>query len=142
MAALNKAVNKDIQVLIWAGTAGAYAFCPPHTALPECVPRPSESPLSTCSLHVFRSYSADWICNVEGVKAVVSQLTFPGSQIFKETKTREYTVDGKVAGKFKTAGKFSYLEVVDAGHEVPAYQPAAALQAFTQTIYQQALYST
>jgi hypothetical protein len=55
---------------------------------------------------------------------------------------REYTVNGKVAGKFKTAGKFSYLEVSDAGHEVPAYQPAAALQAFTQTLYQQALYST
>ena len=53
-----------------------------------------------------------------------------------------YTVNGKVVGQFKTAGKLSFLEVFDAGHEVPAYQPAAALQAFNQTINQQALHST
>ena len=122
---------------------GRYRRCvrflfPPH----HTIPRPSGTPLSTCSLHVFRSYSADWLCNVEGGRGVVSQLTFPGSDKFKETKTGNYAVNGKVVGKFKTAGKFSYLEVSDAGHEVPAYQPAAALQAFTQTIYQQALYST
>ncbi len=54
----------------------------------------------------------------------------------------EYTVNGKVVGKFKTAGKFSFLEVFDAGHFVAAYQPAAALQAFSQTINQQTLHCT
>ena len=86
--------------------------------------------------------STDWICNVEGVEAVVSQLTFPQSAEFNAASLINYTVNGKVVGRFKTAGKLSFLEVFDAGHEVPAYQPAAALQAFNQTINQQALHST
>jgi carboxypeptidase C (cathepsin A) len=87
-------------------------------------------------------YASDWICNVAGVEAVVSQLTFPQSAEFSATSLTNYTVNGEVVGVFKTAGKLSYLEVFDAGHEVPAYQPAAAFQAFNQTMNQQALYST
>ena len=90
----------------------------------------------------FNTLSTDWLCNVEGVEAVVSQLTFPQFAEFNATNLTNYTVNGKVVGKFKTAGKLSFLEVFDAGHEVPAYQPATALQAFNQTINQQALHST
>jgi carboxypeptidase C (cathepsin A) len=87
-------------------------------------------------------YASDWICNVAGVEAVVSQLTFPQSAELSATSLTNYTVKGEVVGEFKTAGKFSFLEVFDAGHEVPAYQPAAALQVFNQTMNLQALYST
>jgi carboxypeptidase C (cathepsin A) len=91
---------------------------------------------------ILPSIPTDWLCNADGVEAVVSRLAIPQSHKFNEAKMSEYTVNGKVVGKFKTAGKFSFLEVFDAGHFVAAYQPAAALQAFSQTINQQTLHCT
>ena len=57
----------------------------------------------------FNTLSTDWICNVEGVEAVVSQLTFPQSAEFNAASLINYTVNGKVVGQFKTAGKLSFL---------------------------------
>jgi len=45
-------------------------------------------------------------------------------------------------GVFKTAGNLSFLNVFNAGHEVPAYQPVLSLQAFIQTLTQQPLSSS
>lgn len=53
-----------------------------------------------------------------------------------------YNVNGKAAGTFKTQDNFSFLRVYGAGHEVPYYQPEAALQVFKQTMQQQPLSST
>jgi len=49
VAALNKVLDSDIQVLIWAGTAGACFFC---SLPPQRAPSPplSESPPSLCQL--------------------------------------------------------------------------------------------
>jgi len=43
------------------------------------------------------------------VEAVVSRLAIPQLHKFYEMKMSECTVNGKVVGKFKTAGKFSFL---------------------------------
>ncbi|KAH9977058.1 putative carboxypeptidase S1 [Lactifluus volemus] len=85
---------------------------------------------------------ADWICNIDGVQTVVSQLTFPESTTFNSQSLVSYNVSGVKYGMFKTAGKLSFLNVLGAGHEVPAYRPAVSLQAFTQTMNQKSLYST
>ncbi|KAI9430840.1 putative carboxypeptidase S1 [Lactarius indigo] len=85
---------------------------------------------------------ADWICNTAGVQAVIAHIQFDQSAEFNLAPLVPYTVDGVEFGMFKTAGKLSFLNVFHAGHELPAYQPVAALQAFTQTLRQMPLSST
>jgi hypothetical protein len=53
-----------------------------------------------------------------------------------------YTVNGTAGGTFKNVGNLSWLRVFGAGHEVPYYQPAVALQVFTQTMQKKAIFST
>ena len=108
--------------------------------------RPHLSDSTSWPLNAMLTYSSlvfvDWICNTEGVQTVASQLTFPESTTFNSKSLASYTVGGVEYGTFKTAGKLSFLNVFGAGHEVAAYQPVVALQAFTQTINQQPLSST
>lgn len=85
---------------------------------------------------------ADWICNTAGVQAVIAQLQFAQSATFNSQSLAPYTVNGVQYGTFKTAGNLSFLNVFGAGHEVPAYQPIPALQAFIQTLTQKPLSST
>ena len=89
--------------------------------------------------HVF---STDWDCNTAGVQAVISQLHFAQSADFNSKALVPYTVNGVQYGVFKTAGNLSFLNVFNAGHEVPAYQPVLSLQAFMQTLSQQPLSAT
>ena len=86
--------------------------------------------------------SIDWLCNTAGVQAAISQLHFPQSSEFNSRPLVPYTVGGVQYGVFKTAGKVSFLNVFNAGHHVPAYQPILSLQAFVQTISQQPLSCT
>lgn len=44
------------------------------------------------------------------------------------------TVDGVEYGESREYGNFSFTRVYEAGHEVPFYQPIAALQLFNRTI--------
>ena len=90
----------------------------------------------------FLSTRADWICNTAGVQAVIANIQFAESDQFNSASLVPYTVKGVQYGTFKTAGKLSFLNVFKAGHEIPAYQPIVALQAFIQTISQQPLSST
>jgi hypothetical protein len=76
------------------------------------------------------------------VQAVISQLEFAHSTDFNSKSLVPYTVGGIQYGVFKTAGKLSFLNVFNAGHEVPAYQPVLSLQAFMQTLSQRPLSST
>ena len=43
-------------------------------------------------------------------------------------------VDGVEYGETREYGNFSFTRVYEAGHEVPFYQPIAALQIFNRTI--------
>ena len=85
---------------------------------------------------------ADWICNTAGVQAVAAKIQFAQSAQFNAAPLKPYTVNGVQYGTFKTAGKLSLLNVFNAGHELPAYQPVVALQAFIQTMSRQPLTST
>ncbi|KAI9457975.1 carboxypeptidase-like protein S1 [Lactarius psammicola] len=85
---------------------------------------------------------ADWDCNTAGVQAVISQLQFSQSAEFNSKSLVPYTVGGVQYGVFKTVRNLSFLNVFNAGHKVPAYQPVVSLQAFIQTLSQQPLCST
>jgi carboxypeptidase C (cathepsin A) len=85
---------------------------------------------------------ADWICNWLGTQAVANAVTYSQSSSFNSKALQSYNVNGKQGGTFKSAGNFSFLRVFGAGHEVPYYQPALALQVFEQTMQKKALFST
>ena len=81
----------------------------------------------------------DWICNYQGGFAVANALSWSGSSTFAGEALTSYTVNGNKTGLFKTYQNLSWLQVFQAGHEVPYYQPATALQVFTQTMNQKPL---
>jgi carboxypeptidase C (cathepsin A) len=85
---------------------------------------------------------ADWICNWFGVEAVANAITYTSSAAFKASALTNYTVNGVVSGTYKSVGNLSFLRVFAAGHEVPYYQPATALQVFEQTMKGQPLTPT
>jgi len=64
----------------------------------------------------------DYILNFNGVEAMVNGLKTVWSPIFKLQNFQNFKVKGETAGIFKNAGKFSYVRIYGAGHEVPAYK--------------------
>lgn len=85
---------------------------------------------------------ADWICNWFGGLATAEAITYSGSAAFKSKAVANYNVNGVAGGTFKSVGNLSWLRVFGAGHEVPFYQPALALQVFKQTMQKQPISST
>ncbi|KAM0804705.1 carboxypeptidase-like protein S1 [Usnea florida] len=85
---------------------------------------------------------ADWICNWFGGLASANAVSYSGTQAFAAKALTPYTVNGTQGGTVKTVDNLSFLRVFGAGHEVPYYQPALALQVFEQTMRQEALSST
>ena len=82
------------------------------------------------------------ICNYIGNYNVAQALSWASSSTFVSKALSSYTVNGAAGGLFKTAGNLSWLQVYQAGHEVPFYQPALALQVFKQTMSKKPLSST
>ena len=77
-----------------------------------------------------------------GNLAAADAVTYSQSSAFKAAALQPYTVNGAKNGTYKTAGNFSFLRVFGAGHEVPYYQPALALQVFKQIMSGSGLKST
>ena len=46
-----------------------------------------------------------------------------------------FMVDGIQYGETREAGNFSFTRIYEAGHEIPFYQPQAALAFFNRSIY-------
>ncbi|CAJ2511718.1 Uu.00g073430.m01.CDS01 [Anthostomella pinea] len=78
------------------------------------------------------SGDADYICNHIGVQETAESIEFSGQAKFKEKGVSDFKVDGEVYGSYKTEGKVSFLKVKNAGHGIAAFQPKAALAAFTR----------
>ncbi|KAJ7776963.1 alpha/beta-hydrolase [Mycena maculata] len=91
---------------------------------------------------------ADYILNFDGVEGMIASLNTKFSVEFNQQVFAPYTVDGLLAGQFKTAGTFSYVRIYGAGHEVPAYKNGslavgqAAFAFFTQTMDNRSLFPT
>lgn len=75
---------------------------------------------------------ADMNCNWLGIEVVAAKLGVPG---FDAAGYANMTMsDGKSYGQTKQSGKFSFTRVYEAGHEVPFYQPLAALEMLERVI--------
>ncbi|KAL2824535.1 peptidase S10, serine carboxypeptidase [Aspergillus cavernicola] len=78
---------------------------------------------------------ADYICNWFGGEAVSLALKYPHSKQFHKAGYTPLLVDGVEYGETREFGNFSFSRVYEAGHEVPYYQPEAALQLFNRTLF-------
>ena len=85
---------------------------------------------------------ADWICNYQGGFNVANSITWGGQSQFVGTPLKSYTVNGNASGLYKQVNNLGWVQVYQAGHEVPYYQPQAALQIFKQTLGGQPLTPT
>ncbi|KAF2085724.1 alpha/beta-hydrolase [Saccharata proteae CBS 121410] len=75
---------------------------------------------------------ADYNCNWLGGQAVAKEINATG---FVDAGFANLsTSDGVVHGQVKQAGKYSFVRVYESGHEVPFYQPLAALEIFERLL--------
>lgn len=75
---------------------------------------------------------ADYNCNWLGGQVVAHEVTATGFDCAGYTNIS--TSDDIVHGQVKQAGKFGFSRIYESGHEVPFYQPLAALEIFERVI--------
>ncbi|KAI1781398.1 alpha/beta-hydrolase [Hypoxylon cercidicola] len=75
---------------------------------------------------------ADYNCNWLGGEASMEEVADPG--FARAGYADLVTSDGVTHGQVKQAGKFSFTRIYESGHEVPFYQPLAALEFFDRVI--------
>ncbi|KAF8176361.1 Alpha/Beta hydrolase protein [Mycena galopus ATCC 62051] len=84
---------------------------------------------------------ADIICNWLGGQAAVLAMDWSGSAELKATPLTNITLDGTAIAAVANVNNFTFARVYAAGHEIPAFQPAAALAIFEQIIAGEPLHS-
>ncbi|KAI8320974.1 alpha/beta-hydrolase [Martensiomyces pterosporus] len=76
---------------------------------------------------------ADFICNWHGTMAVARALNWHGSDRFLQSAMTEWTWPAtNGGGEYVSVDNFTFLRIYEAGHEVPFYQPQAALHMLSQ----------
>lgn len=73
----------------------------------------------------------DFICNWLGNSRWVDALEWSGSSSWEKAPTRDWKVDGELAGSVRSYGPLSFVKVNLAGHMVPMDQPKNALAMLT-----------
>ncbi|KAI4958711.1 hypothetical protein J4E86_004316 [Alternaria arbusti] len=87
-------------------------------------------------VHVSLAYGdADYICNWFGGEAISLAMEYTHSDEFRAAGYAPMLVDGTEYGEVRQYGNFSFARVYEAGHEIPYYQPVAALAYFNRTLY-------
>ncbi|KAG7091367.1 hypothetical protein E1B28_010407 [Marasmius oreades] len=84
---------------------------------------------------------ADINCNWLGGHASVLAMDWYGKQRFAKIPFTNMTIDGKPIAAIQNLDNFSFARVYEAGHEVPAFQPAASFEIFRQIIAGEQLHS-
>lgn len=69
-----------------------------------------------------------------GGEAVSLALNFTHSTEFRAAGYEPFMVNRQEYGEVRQFGNFSFLRMYEAGHEVPYYQPVAALEMFRRTL--------
>ncbi|EKD01679.1 hypothetical protein A1Q2_04050 [Trichosporon asahii var. asahii CBS 8904] len=77
-------------------------------------------------LYVTQLLERGVLCNHIGNEMWMEALQWTGKEGFNEAKLKDWKVNDKVAGKFKTYKNLSLLKVYGAGHMVPTDQPENA----------------
>ncbi|KAF9700088.1 hypothetical protein EKO04_001423 [Ascochyta lentis] len=78
---------------------------------------------------------ADYICNWFGGEAISLAVQYTHSKEFHSAGYEPMVVDGTEYGEVRQYGNFSFARVYESGHEVPYYQPEAALAYFNRTLF-------
>ncbi|KAF3048497.1 hypothetical protein E8E11_001123 [Didymella keratinophila] len=78
---------------------------------------------------------ADYICNWFGGQAISLEVDYTHSKEFRAAGYEAMMVDGTEYGEVRQYGNFSFARIYESGHEVPYYQPEAALAYFNRTLY-------
>ncbi|KAJ6486507.1 Alpha/Beta hydrolase protein [Mycena vitilis] len=84
---------------------------------------------------------ADIICNWLGNQAAVLAMEWSGKAQLAATPLTNITLAGKSIAAVANVRNFTFARVYAAGHEVPAFQPEAALAIFKQIIAGEPLHS-
>jgi len=84
---------------------------------------------------------ADINCNWLGGHASVLAMDWYGNKTLHETPFKNMTIDGKPVAAIQNVDNFSFARVFQAGHEVPAFQPQAAFEIFSQIVKMEQLHS-
>lgn len=75
---------------------------------------------------------ADYNCNWLGGQVVAEEVNAPG---FSRAGFQNFsTSDDIVHGQVKQSDNFAFVRIYESGHEVPFYQPLAALELFERAI--------
>ena len=77
---------------------------------------------------------ADYICNWFGGEAVSLAVNYSQSAEFAKAGYAPFMVAGAEHGEVRQHGRFSFMRIYEAGHEVPFYQPEAALEMFKRVL--------
>ncbi|EPQ61291.1 serine carboxypeptidase [Gloeophyllum trabeum ATCC 11539] len=72
--------------------------------------------------------SYDWTCNWVGNERWSRELEWSGRSEFAGQPLRDWKVDGKVAGKTRSAKGFTFATIEGAGHMAPYDQPKESLE--------------
>ncbi|KAJ6482563.1 Alpha/Beta hydrolase protein [Mycena sanguinolenta] len=84
---------------------------------------------------------ADIICNWLGVQQAILAMEWSGAAQLKATPLTNITLNGTPVAAAQNVKNFTFARVFGAGHELPAFQPAAALTFFEQVIAGEPLHS-
>ncbi|OBZ76469.1 Carboxypeptidase S1 [Grifola frondosa] len=84
---------------------------------------------------------ADINCNWLGGHASVLAMDWYGNETLHKTPFTNMTIHGSPVAAIQNVDNFSFARVYLAGHEVPAFQPEAALEIFSQIIRKEQLHS-
>jgi carboxypeptidase C (cathepsin A) len=76
----------------------------------------------------------DYICNWFGGEAVSLNVNYTHSTEFQASGYAPFVVNGTEYGESRQYGNFSFTRVYESGHEVPYYQPVAALELFRRAL--------
>lgn len=87
-------------------------------------------PLTTSELDA--DESSDYNCNWLGGQVVADRINATGYHGAGFTNIS--TSDNIVHGQVKQSGLFSFVRIYESGHEVPFYQPLAALEMFERAL--------
>ncbi|KAK5132046.1 hypothetical protein LTR08_000383 [Meristemomyces frigidus] len=77
---------------------------------------------------------ADYICNWFGGQAISLAVNYTHKAEFAGAGYEALVYNGIEYGEVREYGNFSFTRIWEAGHEVPYYQPQAALAIFNRTI--------
>lgn len=77
---------------------------------------------------------ADYICNWFGGQAISLALNYTHSKEFAAAGYEPFVWGDQQYGETREYGNFSFTRIYEAGHEVPYYQPAAALTMFDRML--------